>query len=267
MFTSPGAIAISILNLDIYWYGIILAVAFIVGQLVAFGIAKKEYPKDTSIAEHLYELAFWTLICGILGARLYYVILSLDFYSSHIAEIFMLNHGGLSIHGGIIGGLLGGGFYCKSHHLNFLKYADLYALGLPIAQAIGRWGNFFNSEAFGLPTTLPWGIYIPPNSRPLLYEFNEFFHPTFLYEFLWNILIFLILYFIVKKFFFKKHGVLFCSYLILYSIGRILIEFIRIDAVLEIFGISVAIWVCFLTILIALFFLIYIYKKSINSKM
>ena len=262
MFTSPGAIALSFLNINIYWYGIILAFAFVAGQFVAIKIAQKEYPKDTSVVENLYELAFFTLVGGILGARIYYVILSFSYYSSHIGEIFMLQQGGLSIHGAIIGGLICGGLYCKFQKLNFLKYADLYALGLPIAQAIGRWGNFFNSEAFGLPTNLPWGVYIPPNNRPLLYEFNEFFHPTFLYESLWNILVFLILYFVIKKYFFQKHGILFFSYLILYSLGRILVESIRIDAVLEFLNISIAIWVCILTIIIAAGFLICIVKKQ-----
>ncbi len=260
MFVSPGAVAIQTPFFTIYWYGIILALAFVFGQFIVLKIAKKEY-NDTQIQENLYELAFWTLLGGIFGARLYYVILSLDYYCLHINEIFFFQQGGLSIHGAIIGGLISGIVFCKIKQLNFAKYADLYALGLPLAQAIGRWGNFFNSEAFGLPTNLPWGVFIPVNNRPFLYEFNEFFHPTFLYESIWNIFVFLILYFVIKKYFFQKKGVLFFSYLILYSIGRIFTESIRIDSVLNIAGIPIAILVCIFTIIFSAFCLLFIFKK------
>lgn len=259
MFTSPGNIAISCEYFTIYWYGIILAIAFIVGLFTVVTIAKKEY-KDEKIVNNVFEIAFWVLLCGILGARLYYVILCANYYSSHLLEIFMIQNGGLSIQGGLIGGILGGLIYCKKHKLSFLQYADLYAFGLPVAQAIGRWGNFFNSEAFGLPTTLPWGVFIPQQNRPYAYEFSEFFHPTFLYESLWNILVFLILYFIIRKDFFNKKGIIFFSYLFLYSLGRMYIETIRIDSVLNIFNVPVAMWVCFITMLIS-----YVAIKKLNS--
>ncbi|MCQ2957879.1 MAG: prolipoprotein diacylglyceryl transferase [Candidatus Gastranaerophilales bacterium] len=257
MFTSPGAIALKTPFFSIYWYGIILAVAFLVGQFIVLTLAKKEY-NDKSTIDHIYEIAFWALICGIVGARLYYVILGFDYYSAHLPEIIMVQNGGLSIHGGLIGGILGTIFYCKNKKIDFFKYADLYALGLPIAQSIGRWGNFFNSEAFGLPTNLPWGVYIPLNNRPIDLALYEYFHPTFLYESLWDIFIFVILFFILKKYFFKKQGVLFFSYLILYSIGRIFIECIRTDSVLNLFGIPVAIIVCFLTIIVSVVALRYV---------
>jgi len=263
MFTSPGNIAIHTPYCTIYWYGIIMAIAFIIGQLVVIQIAKKEY-SDKNIVDILYEIVFWALIGGILGARIYYVLLSFPYYSSHLSEIIMLQHGGLSIQGGLLGGMLCVYLYCKKEKIEFLKYADLYALGLPIGQAIGRWGNFFNSEAFGLPTNLPWGLYIPINNRPLMYALNEYFHPTFLYECLWNIIVFLILFFIIKKYFFDKKGVIFFSYLILYSIGRIIIETIRIDSVFTIFNISIAIWVCIATIIISIIALKLIYKKANN---
>jgi len=247
MFTSPGSIAISCEYFTIYWYGIILAVAFTVGLFTVSAIAKKEY-QDEKIVNNVVEIAFWVLLCGIISARLYYVILCADYYSMHLSEIFMLQKGGLSIQGGLLGGIIGGFICCKKFKLNFLQYADLYALGLPIAQAIGRWGNFFNSEAFGRPTSLPWGLFIPQQNRPYIYEFDEYFHPTFLYESLWNILVFLILFFVIKKYCFQNRGVIFFSYLILYSIGRMFIELIRVDSVLNILNVPVAIWVCFITI-------------------
>ena len=255
MFASPGAIAISTKFFTIYWYGICIALAFLAGQFVVIKTANKEY-KGEKLTDTIYELAFWALLGGIIGARLYYVILNSSYYIHNPAEIIMLNHGGISIHGGILGGMITTYIYAKKNDVDFWKFADLYALGLPIAQAIGRWGNFFNSEAFGLPTNLPWGVYIPKDLRPVLYKPFDFFHPTFLYECIWDILIFFVLYFVIKKYFFKNKGVLFFCYLILYSAGRIAIEIIRTDSVLNIFGIPVAIWISIIIISISLIFLL-----------
>ena len=118
----------------------------------------------------------------------------------------------------------------------FLRYADLFSFGLVTGQIIGRWGNFFNSEAFGLPTNLPWKLYIPIFSRPIEYKMKEFFHPTFLYESLLNIIVFIILFILLTKLKNRKNGIIFFSYLILYSIVRLIVETIRIDSVLN-FGI------------------------------
>ncbi len=255
MFASPGAIAISTGVFTIYWYGICIAVAFLAGQFVVIKTANKEY-KGEKLAEIIYSLAFWALLGGIIGARLYYVVLNFQYYFSNPAEIIMLNHGGISIHGGILGGIVTTLVYAKKNSVDFWKFADLYALGLPIAQAIGRWGNFFNSEAFGLPTTLTWGVFIPRELRPFAYRTSEYFHPTFLYECIWDIFIFFILYFLIKKYFFQNKGVLLFSYLILYSVGRIMIEFIRIDSVLNILGLPVAIWVSLIIIAISAIYLI-----------
>ena len=262
MFTSPGAIAIQTPYFNIYWYGIILAIAFLTALFIVVNIAKNEYSEDKKIPDTFYDIGFWVLLGGIFGARLYYVLLSPNYYLSNLKEIFMIQHGGLSIHGAVLGGIIAGAILCKIKKMDFFKYADLCALGLPIAQAIGRWGNFFNSEAFGLPTNLPWGIFIPENARPTMYASFEYFHPTFLYECIWNILVFLILFFVIKKFFFKCHGIAFFAYLILYSLGRIAIEFIRIDSVLNILGISIAVWASILTIIISIIFIIFISKKN-----
>lgn len=261
MFVSPGAIALKTQFFTIYWYGIVLAVAFVVGLFVALKIAKHIY-NDKKVCDEIFDSALWALLGGILGARLYYVLLSLPYYISNPNEIFFIQQGGLSIHGAIIGGLIGGGIFCKIKKADFLKYADIYALGLPIAQAIGRWGNFFNSEAFGKPTALPWGLYIPAQNRPLEFQFYDFFHPTFLYESLWNLFVFLILYFVLRKICFRYKGALFFAYLILYSFGRILIENVRIDSVLNIAGIPVAIWISLVTIIISVISLFIILKNK-----
>ncbi|MDD3594312.1 MAG: prolipoprotein diacylglyceryl transferase [Candidatus Gastranaerophilales bacterium] len=242
MLSSPGAIAISTPFISIYWYGIIVAFAFFIGLGAAAYFGKKIY-NDNNVIENIYEIAFWVLLGGIVGARLYFVLLSLPYYLQNPVEILMINKGGLSIHGGLLGGMIAGYFYIKKHNLSFFKYADLFALALPLGQAVGRWGNFFNSEAFGKPADIWWGVKIPLENRPEIYKAFEVFHPAFLYESLWNIFIFLVLYFVIKRFFIAKEGIVFFSYLLLYSIGRILIETVRVDSVLNILEIPVAVWV------------------------
>lgn len=239
MLKSPGAVAFHIGSLTIYWYGIIIALAFIVGLFITLTIAKKDYPDDKT-KEHIIDLSTLLLIGGIVFARLYYVIFDWNYFSHHFSESFMTWRGGLSIHGAIIGGILIIYFYAKRHNLSLLKYTDLVAYGMIFAQAIGRWGNFFNSEAFGSPTNLPWKLYIPPANRPLEYINFEYFHPTFLYESLWNIVVFIILITVVRKNFKEKTGSITCFYLILYSLGRFIIEGFRVDNIYVIFGLPIA---------------------------
>lgn len=263
IFSSPTPIAFQTGIFTIYWYGIMLALAFFVSFRICLLFAKQKYPEENqNVSKVLYDIVFYLLIFGILGARLYYVILNINYYLSNPFEIIMLNHGGLSIHGGLFGGAIAIIIYTKIHKLNFHKYADIIALGLPIGQAIGRWGNFFNSEAFGKPTNSFLKVFIPKENRPLEYQDYEYFQPTFFYEFLWNIVVFLILYFCIKKHFPNKSGIIIYSYLILYSIGRIFIEFFRTDSVLYIANISIAIWVSLLIIILASIMLILRIKNS-----
>ena len=239
MLKSPGAVAFHMGSLTIYWYGIIIAVAFLVGLFITLTIAKKDYPEDKT-QEHIIDLSTLLLIGGIVFARLYYVIFDWNYYSHHLPESFMTWRGGLSIHGVIVGGILIIYFYTKRHKLFLLKYTDLFAYGMIFAQAIGRWGNFFNSEAFGSPTDLPWKLYIPLANRPQEYMNFEYFHPTFLYESLWNIVVFIILITVVRKFFKEKTGSITFSYLILYSLGRFVIEGLGIDNIYSVFGMHIA---------------------------
>ena len=158
----------------------------------------------------------------------------------HMHLIPCIWNGGIAIHGAIIGGIITFLIYAKLNKLNFLKYADLFSFGLVTGQIIGRWGNLFNSEAFGLPCNLPWKLYIPFLSRPLGYQNYEYFHPTFLYESLLNILVLIILLCILKYKDKNKNGIIFFSYLILYSLIRFFIEAIRTDSVLNILNIHIA---------------------------
>lgn len=265
MFTAPSADAlISIGKVHIHYYGMILAFAIFIGFFVMLKIARKYYPQIN--AEILYDLSPGVILGAILGARIYYVILDWSYYSKNLIEIPAIWQGGLSIHGAILGGFLCGLIYLKIKKLPILIFADIYSYGLVLGQAIGRWGNFFNSEAYGKPCDLPWKLFIPPAKRSFEYLNYQYFHPAFLYEFLCNLLIFVILFFILRKVFKNIDGAIFFSYLILYSVCRILIENLRIDSILNIFGISIAIFASVFMLLIGLVGLILVTKKGNSNE-
>ena len=238
MFTSPFSTAFEIGGFEIKMYGVMIFIAIICAILTINLIAKRYY-KDIN-TDVLFDFYPLLIICGIIFARLYYVILNLDYYILKPGEILALHHGGISIHGAILGGVIAGIFYFKKRNLSILKYADVITFGLAVGQIIGRWGNFFNSEAFGTPCNLPWKLYIAPSYRPYEYYTFEYFHPTFLYESLWCAIVFLILFFMVRKVQKGRCGLIFYSYLMLYSIGRFLIEGIRTDSVLNLGAVPVA---------------------------
>ena len=264
MFQSPCDVAFSIFGYDIKFYGVMLFFALVVGVAVCFFVAKKHFKSEIDL-NLLLDFLPILVLSAILGARVYYVLFNFEYFSRHLIEIPAVWHGGISIHGAILGGILAGIFYCRKHNISFLSYSDVISFGLVIGQAIGRWGNFFNSEAFGLPTELPWKLYIAPKFRPLDYYQFDFFHPTFLYESLWDILVFVILYKIILKFRSDKKGVIFFSYLILYSIGRFFIENLRIDSIFSIANLPLAQVVSILTFLAGVVGLIFSCKKS-NKK-
>ena len=238
MFAAPSQILCTVFGVHIYYYGVILAFAMAVGTLVADWIGTKyfELKKETII-----DLAPYLIIFGIIGARLYYCLMDYHFYLRFPTEILALRHGGISIHGAIAGGFIGLLIYAYRHKMNIKKLCDVSSIGLVLGQAIGRWGNFFNSEAYGLPTNLPWKLYIAPQYRQIPFMNTEYYHPTFLYESILDLSIFgVLLYFSITNRF-KKDGNIALIYLILYSLARIAVESIRIDSVRYICGISVAI--------------------------
>ena len=259
MFTSPSQILCTIFGVNIYYYGVIMALAIAVGTLVSDWAGTKFFglKKETII-----DLAPYLIIFGIIGARLYYCALNYDFYLRFPTEIIAIRHGGISIHGAILGGLIGLWFFAKRHKVNPVKLCDVSAIGLSLAQAIGRWGNFFNSEAFGGPTNLPWKLYIAPQYRPIPYQEYQYFHPAFLYESILDIVIFIILLILVKTGRIKKEGNLALIYLILYSIVRIIVEMFRLDSVKYILGMPVAIFVSIGIIIISVVLLIINYKRG-----
>ena len=184
-------------------------------------------------------------------------LLNYDFYFRFPTEVLAIRHGGISIHGAIIGGLIGLCIYAKRHKISILKLCDVSSIGLVLAQAIGRWGNFFNSEAFGLPTDLPWKLYIAPAYRPIPYNDVEFFHPTFLYESILDLVIFVLLCSFVKKNNLRLDGNVALLYLIMYSIVRIFVESLRIDSAMYLFGVPIAILVSIGIIVLATSIFIY----------
>lgn len=248
MFQSPTDVAFDVFGFPIYFYGIILASAIFVGVYCAYFLYKLFYNKQE--ASKIIDFSPYIIIIGIIGARLYYCLVNFSYYVKHPLEIFYIRQGGLSIHGVIIIGILALYTFSKKYKMSFLKLIDVFLCGTALGQSIGRWGNFFNSEAFGTPTNLPWKLYIPITHRPPQYIDFKYFHPTFLYESIFDFLIFLILLICFKKLS-KSPGVLACLYLIMYSIVRIIVEHFRIDSALNIDGIPIAQLVSLIIIVIA----------------
>lgn len=252
MLTPPEIAYFSLFGFPVYYYGITLAIAILVGVIVANYIALKEY----FVYNIIPNIATSVIIGGIVGARLYYCFLNYSLYIKNPIEILMIREGGLSIHGALIGGIIVLFYQAKKHNIEFLKLCDICSLGLPIAQAIGRWGNFFNSEAFGYPTDLPWKMFIRQPLRPDKYFNYEYFHPTFLYESLLNIVIFIILYKLILKRYKNNHGIITAWYLILYSAVRIFTESFRVDCVKYLYNIPVPILISVILIVLSAIFIL-----------
>ncbi len=255
MFESPADIAFRIFNFPVYYYGITLALSILCGVYTAYFLYKKYY--DRVLAVNIIDFSPLIILIGILSARFYYCLVNFNYYFLHPFEIIYIRQGGLSIHGMIIIGILSLYFFGKKYKMSFLKLMDVFLCGTALGQSIGRWGNFFNSEAFGTPTNLPWKLYIPLSQRPIQYINYEYFHPTFLYESILDLFIFVLLILLFKKCS-KTPGIIACLYLILYSFARIFVEHFRVDSVLNIDGYPVAQIVSFLIIIAASIAMIYI---------
>lgn len=229
---SPGPILVKLGPLTIRWYGLLIASAVLIGVSLSQYLAKRRNVDPNAIA----DLAIWLVIAAIPCARLYYVLFEWEQYAQRPEDIIAIWKGGIAIHGAILGGLVATIIFARVQKLSVWLLADLVVPSLILGQAIGRWGNFFNSEAFGSPTNLPWKLYIPPQQRPPGYMNYEYFHPTFLYESLWNVLIFVILITLffrdLKRKPHLKVGTLALIYLVGYSAGRIWIEGLRTDSLM-----------------------------------
>jgi phosphatidylglycerol:prolipoprotein diacylglycerol transferase len=224
--SSPGAIAFQVGPIVVRWYGILMALAIVVGLWLGHREAKRQgLPADDIISA-----GQWAILAGLVGARLYEVVFNWDYYGRFPLKILAVWEGGLAIHGGLIAGPLVGAWLAAKWKLPVLRGLDVAAPSIAIGQAIGRWGNFFNEEAFGAPTNLPWKLYISPEHRPPGFARADFFHPTFLYESLWDLGVFLLLVAWLRPRLQQHAGALFFSYIGLYSVGRFLIEAVRLDS-------------------------------------
>lgn len=228
MFRSPGAVAIQFGSFALYWYGIIIALAVLFGTM----LATREAKQRGEDGEALLNVLVFSVLAALVGARLYYIIFNWSFYWQNPARIFAIWQGGLAIHGGIAGGFIVGFILMRIKKLPVATYLDIVAPSMILGQALGRWGNFFNQEAFGVPTDLPWKLYIDAANRPAEYAQFSYFHPTFLYESAWNFLVFVTLFWVLRKRLAPYPGTLFLSYLALYSLGRFFIEGLRTDSLM-----------------------------------
>jgi phosphatidylglycerol:prolipoprotein diacylglycerol transferase len=231
-FASPGPILVKLGPLSIRWYGLLIASAVIIGVTLSQYLAKRRNVDPNLIG----DLAIWLVIAAIPCARLYYVLFEWDQYAQRPEDIIAIWKGGIAIHGAILGGLLATIIFSRIQKVSVWLLADLVVPSLILGQAIGRWGNFFNSEAFGRPTDLPWKLYIPPQQRPPEYINFEYFHPTFLYESLWDLMVFaLLMYLFFRDLNRRPHlkvGTLALVYMVAYSIGRFWIEGLRTDSLM-----------------------------------
>jgi len=230
-------IAFKIGPLQVAWYGIFIAVAV----AAAVGVASIEARRKGESVDHLLNMLLLILPLGIVGARLYHVIDQWGYYSQHLGAI--IGGRGLGIYGAVIGGAIGLIIYTKWKKLSTLGWLDITAPGLILAQAIGRWGNFFNQELYGYPTDLPWGVYIEPAYRLPGFESYSHFHPLFLYESLLNLVGFGLLMFIGRRYVKRLlPGELFIGYVIYYGIVRFVLEGFKIE-VWRLAGFPTARWI------------------------
>ena len=223
----------TIFGIKIYFYALII----ITGALLGAFIASREAKRRGFDGEIVWDLLPWVLMAGIIGARIWHVLtpdstLLIDGKNPYFLrplEILNIRKGGLGIPGGVMAGVLALWIYTRKKKLSFLTWLDILAPGLALGQAIGRWGNYFNQEVYGMPSNLPWAIKIDQAHRLPGFENIERYHPTFLYEFIWNLLNMFFLLWVARKFKDRlKSGDVFFLYMIIYSFGRFMLEFIRI---------------------------------------
>jgi phosphatidylglycerol:prolipoprotein diacylglycerol transferase len=231
-------------SLTIHLYGIVIMLGVVAGAF----LARREANRHGQNGELVWDMLIWILIAGIIGARIWHIFtpmpslvaqgITTRYYLTHPLAAIAIWNGGLGIPGAVIGGVLALCLFARKNKLPFLLWLDILAPSLALGQAIGRWGNFFNQELYGAPTSLPWGIYIDPAHRLPGFENQAYYQPTFFYEFVWNLLNMSVLLWLSRRFKDRlKTGDIFLIYLLIYPLGRFLLEFIRLDSS-EIAGIN-----------------------------
>ena len=268
LIPSPSLSSFSVGPLTIHFY----ALCIITGIAAAIWIGRKRYANLGGNPDDVSEVAIWAVPFGIIGGRIYHVITSPAQYfgaNGNPVDALRIWEGGLGIWGAISLGAVGAYLYFRTHKttLNFRQLLDSLAPGVVVAQAIGRIGNYFNQEVFGKPTELPWGLEIDPVNRPDGFESYATFHPTFLYELLWCLVVAVL---IIKlpgflKQITSKQGDVFALYILGYTLGRVWIESLRIDEANLILGLRLNIWVSLIVLITASAYLI-ASKRRGNTK-
>ena len=255
-------IAINLGFIEIYWYSITMFLGVLIGIIVAY-IEIKRKKLDITKFENM---AFYAILFGFIGARIYYVLFNLDYYLSSPIEIIKVWNGGLAIHGGIIGAVIAIYVYCKKHEISFIEMLDICAPALIIGQIIGRWGNFFNSEAHGGIVTRSFleSMHLPNFIINGMYINGNYYHPTFLYESVLNLVCFIILM-ILRKNKKIKLGVITGIYLMWYGVVRFFVESLRTDS-LMLGTLRMAQVISLVLVIIGLLLIIFSYKKERYNK-
>jgi prolipoprotein diacylglyceryl transferase len=231
---SPSDNAIHLGPLQLRAYGVAIAL----GVVAAVVISQRRWRAAGGDPADIVAVATWAVPAGVIGARAYHVITDWPKFRGHWLEVFAIWQGGLGIPGGLLAGVIVGVVVVRQNNLPIARLLDVVAVAIPVAQAIGRLGNWFNQELFGRPTNLPWGLEIDPDQRPDRYADVETFHPTFLYEALGNLAIAGALVWIGRHFRLRD-GQLFTLYVAGYSALRFAVESLRVDAASEVFGVRV----------------------------
>ncbi len=224
-------------SFHVYFYGILITLGVVAATLLARAEAKRR-GQDPEI---IWDMLIWVVIAGVVGARIWHVLtpppsmvaqgITTQYYLTHPLDMIDIRKGGLGIPGAVGGGILAMWIYTRRKKLSLITWLDITVPGLALAQAIGRWGNFFNQELYGAPTSLPWKIYIDPAHRLPGFENVAYYHPLFLYESLWNLANMAILLWLSRRFSDRlKTGDVFLGYLVIYPVGRFLLDFLRLDA-------------------------------------
>lgn len=247
---SPDVSSFELGPIRVHFYALFI----LLGIALAIWIGSRRFKQRGGQAGMILDIALWAVPFGIVGGRIFHVLTHWDYYfyaGADLTKVFAVWEGGLAIFGALILGSVGAFIGARTAGIKFLAFADAIAPGVLVAQAIGRIGNYFNNELFGLPTTLPWGLEISTANPayPAGLPAGVLFHPTFLYELIWNLMGFAVLIWLDRKLK-LRWGQMFAAYLITYSIGRAFIESIRIDPSDIFFGLRTNVWSAIFTIAI-----------------
>jgi len=255
---APPGSAIHVGPLQLRAYGLAIAI----GVVVAVTIAQRRWAARGGNPSDISGLAGWSVVAGLVGARLYHVVTDYRRFQGHWLDAFKIWEGGLGIPGGLLAGVVTGVVLARRRGLPAPELLDVVAPAIPVAQAIGRLGNWFNQELFGRPTSLPWALRVDPEHRPNGYEHIVTYHPTFLYEALWNLALAALLVVYERRRPDARPGQLFALYVAGYGVGRLWVEALRIDPATHLLGVRVNIWVSLLAIAGSTLWLVYDRRRA-----